>query len=151
MSTASRSSSLFALTTRSHIFGNRCVEFCKTAVASNAITWAEIDQEFQSIQTATERAFNSAVNEPKILERQPLLDSVSAPEARGARGAAVAGADWSYSNRREHKAAKGGAAPKGAAEVMRKHMTTVFDEALGGHSPAGQHAIYLGEDVRHGG
>lgn len=114
-------------------------------MASKAITWAEIDQEFQSIQAATERAFNAAVNEPKILERQPLLDSVSAPEARGARVAAVHGADWSYSNRREHRAAKG------AAEVMRKHMTAVFDEALGGHSPAGQHAIYLGEDVRHGG
>ena len=132
-------------------FTTTFVEFCKTAVASKAITWTEIDEEFQSIQAATERAFNAAVNEPKILERQPLLDSLSAPEARGARGTAVEGADWSYSNRREHKAAKGATATKVAAEVMRKHMTTVFDEALGGHSPAGQHAIYLGEDVRHGG
>lgn len=126
------------------------VEFCKTAVASKAITWAEIDQEFHAIQSATEQAFNAAVNEPKILERQPLLDSVSAPEVRGARGAAGA-EDWSYSNRREHKTKAVAGAPKAPAEVMRKHMTTVFDEALGGHSPAGQHAIYLGEDVRHGG
>lgn len=142
------------------------------------MSWADIDAEFQSIQAATERAFYAAANEPKILERQPLLDSVSAPEMRGARGDGTAGAtttthtgtgsttadggavdclaDWSYSNRRERKAGKGSGptattAKSAPAEVMRKLMTAVFDEALGGHSPAGAHAIYLGEDVRHGG
>jgi hypothetical protein len=34
---------------------------------------------------------------------------------------------------------------------MRKLMTQLFDDALGGHTPAGKHAVYLGEDVRHGG
>jgi hypothetical protein len=36
-------------------------------------------------------------------------------------------------------------------EAMRKHMTTIFDEALSGQTIAGDRVVYLGEDVRHGG
>lgn len=36
-------------------------------------------------------------------------------------------------------------------EAMRKHMTSIFDEALSGKTIAGDRVVYIGEDVRHGG
>jgi hypothetical protein len=36
-------------------------------------------------------------------------------------------------------------------DSMRKHMTKLFDEALGGLTSAGKRVVYIGEDVRHGG
>lgn len=125
-------------------------EFCKLAVSSGAISWSEILTEFENTSASVEKAFDAAANEPKITSREELARTNSAPivPAPGTPGSEER-ALWDYSNQREKKQKSGGKA--GAAEVMRKHMTTLFDEALGGSSPAGEHVVYLGEDVRHGG
>jgi hypothetical protein len=117
-------------------------------VAAGSTTWHEIHDEFVHIQHATEAAFNAAANEPKITSREALEATNSAPEVTAGRPAPSA---WAYSNSRDQKAPAAEGAKAGAPEVMRKLMTQLFDEALGGHTPAGKHAVYLGEDVRHGG
>ncbi len=124
-----------------------CKEFCSFAVSSGAISWSEINDEFQSIHGSIERAFNTAVNEPKIVSREQLVETNSAPAITAASSDPAV-----YSNCRDQ--GRGGAAPGTKAppsDPMRKLMTSVFDEALGGQSPAGNNVIYLGEDVRHGG
>jgi hypothetical protein len=118
-------------------------------VAADAITWPEVLDEFERIQATTEAAFNAAVNEPKITSRVALEQTNSAKEVTGNKPDS---STWSYSNNRDAKPSLGGGtAAAQAPEVMRKLMTQLFDDALGGATPAGKHAVYLGEDVRHGG
>lgn len=125
-----------------------CTEFCKLAVESGAISWSEILAEFEYTATTVEKAFDAAANEPKITSREELVQSNSAPIVSAPVAAGQVPKLFDYSNHREqHAHGKG----KVVAEVMRKHMTALFDEALSGHSPAGDHVVYLGEDVRHGG
>lgn len=84
-----------------------------------------------------------AVNEPKLLARSQLADSNSAPLQPFV---AVISKPPSISSTHQHNS--GGGEVK---ESMRKLMTRVFDEALGGGSAAGDTVVYIGEDVRHGG
>lgn len=119
----------------------------------HATTWADIYKEFDIIQKATEAAFDTAVNEPKITSREDLEATNSAPEHTAGRTDA---SEWEYSQVREQyqqlqlqSQDQGGS--KSTPEVMRKLMTQLYDEVLGGRSPAGAHAVYVGEDVRHGG
>lgn len=116
-------------------------------MSSGAISWSEILAEFESTAASVEKAFDAAANEPKITSREDLASTNSAPIVSAPSTGAEERALWDYSNQREKKQKNG----KAAAEVMRKHMTALFDEALGGTSPAGEHVVYLGEDVRHGG
>ncbi len=140
--------SLPILTSNPKPFFHRFVEFCKLAVESGAISWSEILTEFEATAATVEKAFDAAANEPKITSREDLVQSNSAPIVSAPVAAGQAQKLFDYSNHREqHASGKG----KAAAEVMRKHMTALFDEALSGRSPAGEHVVYLGEDVRHGG
>ena len=123
-------------------------EFCKLAVESGAISWSEILAEFENTANTVEKAFDAAANEPKITSREDLIQSNSASIVSAPVAAGQVPKLFDYSNHREqHAHGKG----KVVAEVMRKHMTALFDEALSGQSPAGDHVVYLGEDVRHGG
>ena len=120
-------------------------------MAHGATSWAEVEAEFTTIAQSVERAFSTAVNEPKIVSRAPLVESISAPEVRATTTTASSDAAAYSNNRSKCSVTSGSGTAAAAAEPMRKLMTGVFDEALGGRSPAGKHTVYLGEDVRHGG
>ena len=128
-----------------------CLEFCKTAVASGSMEWTDIQSDFQSIQTAIEKSFETAANEPKITSNAALIESNSAPVQNNS--STTKPDTWDYSNNRENMylAQKESGKKSPTGEVMRKLMTTLYEEALGGRTPAGEHVVYVGEDVRHGG
>jgi hypothetical protein len=115
-------------------------------VSAGVTDWKTLEGEYAALRAATEAAFNAAVNEPKIKSRDMLVQTNSAPVA-AAPGAAVG----DYSGARKQSVTSAGKKGSTTADNMRKQMTSVFDEILGGRSAAGDRVVYIGEDVRHGG
>lgn len=94
----------------------------------------EVRALFHRLQSTVESAFDQATEEAKVTDRDSLQTSAPLPSARGdTRSVHI---DLHVPN----TGVKG-------REVMRKQMTRVFDEILS-TNPA---AVYLGEDVTHGG
>eukprot|EP01061_Rhynchopus_euleeides_P020168 TRINITY_DN32905_c0_g1_i1.p1 TRINITY_DN32905_c0_g1~~TRINITY_DN32905_c0_g1_i1.p1 ORF type:complete len:771 (+),score=312.17 TRINITY_DN32905_c0_g1_i1:36-2315(+) len=109
------------------------------AVQAGAVTYAELHEMYTTTWAECRKAFDEAVNEPKVTERSVVQATTSQPlwepEEPPARLA-----------RLPPNEANGDHAPKDL-HVMRKHMTRVFDEILAEQSDV----VYVGEDVEHGG
>jgi 2-oxoisovalerate dehydrogenase E1 component len=117
---------------------------CATAVQSGLHTSASLTDRFSTIQACVAKAFDAAVEEPKISDREALLKTNSRPEIpfdkpprAGRWPRPVAFPDKLV----DHKG------DKEKNEVMRKHMTRAFDEVLATNGDT----VYIGEDVMHGG
>jgi len=110
---------------------------CAFAVQQGAATYDELHAMLSEVREQTRAAFDSAATEPKITSRQalmdmnsqPLVDMPPAPAPDSAAGKA--------------RAKRAGAKP----QVMRKNMTSVIQEIL----EENDDAVYIGEDVEHGG
>ena len=90
-------------------------------------------------------AFAIAAAEPKIQSRQAMLDIVSQPLAPLPPPLLAAESEPKEEGKQKGKKKKKTKKMKKA--VMRKHMTSVFGEAL----KADERVVYIGEDVEHGG
>eukprot|EP01060_Flectonema_neradi_P024694 TRINITY_DN3358_c3_g1_i1.p1 TRINITY_DN3358_c3_g1~~TRINITY_DN3358_c3_g1_i1.p1 ORF type:complete len:811 (+),score=186.16 TRINITY_DN3358_c3_g1_i1:62-2434(+) len=105
-------------------------------------TYEELAEMYADTWEKTKKAFDIAVNEPKVTSRNELRDLTSQPlwfpptEADGAKSFINTPPN---SNNKNLK-------PKDK-HPMRKHMTRVFDELLTDN----KECVYLGEDVEHGG
>eukprot|EP00930_Biecheleria_cincta_P013934 TRINITY_DN12192_c0_g3_i1.p1 TRINITY_DN12192_c0_g3~~TRINITY_DN12192_c0_g3_i1.p1 ORF type:complete len:807 (+),score=138.60 TRINITY_DN12192_c0_g3_i1:212-2422(+) len=109
---------------------NPLERLCAQAVAENIYSsWSEISDEFEHTATLAARAFAEAAREPRIQHRSEAFRTAPAPPTANS---APQHAKKSSSGRRA---------------VMRKHMTRVLHETL----ESVPEAVYLGEDVRHGG
>lgn len=108
---------------------------CGSAVAEGITTYGELRDMFEGIRHKATCAFTASVAlDDRIDNRQMLLDRNSAPLVPFTQPAPAA-----------TKAAKAKKAAK--VDVMRKHMTGVFKEALDAYPEL----VYIGEDVEHGG
>ncbi len=112
------------------------------AVAAGVYAPSEINDMIREFQLIVEEAFNAAVNEPKITSREALVHSNSSPLARTASQTTS-----SVAIRTAGEAVASTAQDDNRPEVMRKQMTRVYDEILGTQKDA----VYIGEDVEHGG
>lgn len=97
----------------------------------------EIESLFGSLEREVEEAFNMASEEPKISSREQLIQTNTGPLVM----------DMHPSSRSAMRTVSPSASLSGPKEVMRKHMTRVYDELLTKHKDV----VYVGEDVRHGG
>lgn len=128
---------------------------CSQAISSGLYTAQELLEKFERLQEIVEHAFETAVNEPKIESRETLILSNSAPLHADVLPPPAKDSPYivRYLRRTVDSAAssstKGGALSKDKEppEVMRRHMTRVYDEILTGNKGA----VYIGEDVTHGG
>ncbi len=98
-----------------------------------------------------EEAFDRAISEPKITDRVALVNTNSQPLAAYSTPATppssldIAGLLRHASIADESKFPS--KKPAATSDVMRKHMTKCFEEILGREN----NAMYIGEDVQHGG
>jgi len=98
---------------------------------------ADVLARFDEIDWLTQQAFNDAAVEDRIQTRAEAARGVHPPRAAPS-PASVATASATLAPEK----------PDGVkVDVMRKHMTRVIDETLAENADA----VYLGEDVRHGG
>jgi len=118
---------------------------CARAVEQGVTTYAELLDRFDVLSTMVQDAFDAASLEPKVASREACERFNSQPRApTPGRTASVvrrgvsfeAGADGSPST-----------AEAGAPQVMRRCMTRALDELLSTRP----NAVYIGEDVEHGG
>jgi len=137
---------------------------CELAVAVGATDWNALQRNFDSIRVATQEAFDTAAQEPKVTNRDMLVASNSSPlqqqQQQQQQQAATSSSDSSTgsSNNGFGKSKREGeidlvsaADTQVISNPMRKLMTGVFEEALAGQTAAGNAVVYVGEDVRHGG
>lgn len=114
------------------------------AVQAGIMTYQELVDKYEDIWRKTENAFEVAVKEPKISSRADLIYRNQAPLQNS-----MYVSDPPASRLEEKQSAQRPSilvSGKGG-DVMRKHMTKVFDELLNARNDL----VYLGEDVRHGG
>eukprot|EP00931_Biecheleriopsis_adriatica_P021941 TRINITY_DN14214_c1_g1_i2.p1 TRINITY_DN14214_c1_g1~~TRINITY_DN14214_c1_g1_i2.p1 ORF type:complete len:783 (-),score=164.15 TRINITY_DN14214_c1_g1_i2:115-2442(-) len=106
---------------------------CARAVEEGIFSsWDEIAGEFDNIATIARDAFGRAASEPRLQKREEAYRvAPSPPMSAGCSGT---------TQRPPHE-------KSGRRSVMRKHMTRVLHETL----ESVPEAVYLGEDVRHGG
>eukprot|EP00981_Chlorochromonas_danica_P010016 scaffold2924_cov165-Ochromonas_danica.AAC.3 len=104
----------------------------------------EIDEIFHTLQEEVEKAFDQAVEEPKVSSRESLVASTSGP-LYSLGGASLKMTRHLGEEKEEEKIE--GKTKLGEREVMRKLMTRFYDEAL----DSNKRVVYIGEDVRHGG
>ncbi len=97
----------------------------------------EIEELYHSIQSDVEKAFDIATEEPKITSRESLVETNSAPLVP------LPSLPPTTTIVHQKKSTEANNRP----DVMRKQMTRVFDELLGKYPEA----VYIGEDVQHGG
>ena len=112
---------------------------CALAVERGVFSTQELSQRIQDIQQSVENAFNLAVNEPKITDVVTLQASNSQPLAPVTSSVAL--------KRTTPIVGNYGVAAGIGVDNMRKWMTRLYDEILGSYPTA----VYLGEDVQHGG
>lgn len=112
---------------------------CKQLVDLGIITYEEISAELDHLHEAVRAAFAVAVNEPKIVSRDEILCRNNSKLSSVSNLTKVESA-FERSDDLDSK-------PSSAGFVMRKHMTSVFDEILSKF----KNCVYIGEDVIHGG
>lgn len=113
---------------------------CAQAVALDLVTWPELHDMYSELDEQVGAAFDAAVLEPKLTNREDMIARNSAPMAP----TPVAVAPVETPKDEETTTTK---KRKKKPEVMRKLMTRVVAETLE-TKPA---SVYVGEDVRHGG
>ena len=104
---------------------------CYQAISENLISLNDLSKRFDNFSKIVEESFNQASSEPKLTSRKDLIDRNSAPLTKLPK------------KRGRKKRSEDGEKP----QVMRKHMTRLYDELLT-NSPD---IVYIGEDVQHGG
>lgn len=114
----------------------------------------ELVDKIQGLQRVVEKAFDRAVQEPKISSREALVSSNSSPLVTVASITSTSsGLNGSRKNGQENIVVRspwdttGQKKGPGTGEVMRKLMTRVYDEIL----TQDKDTVYVGEDVEHGG
>jgi 2-oxoisovalerate dehydrogenase E1 component len=117
---------------RSAMEKNALAGACHRAVQEGLTTYEELTAQFEDLSSLILRSFVAASLEPKITSRELCVSRNSQPLAT-----------ISKKRGRPKKDHDSGEKPN----VMRKHMTRVFDEQLGLH----EDLVYIGEDVQHGG
>jgi TPP-dependent pyruvate/acetoin dehydrogenase alpha subunit len=134
------------------------------AVEQGVVSYAELAEEFQKIWGKVQNAFDVAVKEPKITKRSQVNERNNVPLVPLPQHAKVVPQNVQlYDNKPVSKqetvttstipfSSSGAdtsvtAAVNKVPEVMRKHMTKVFDETLQKYS----NCVYIGEDVVNGG
>jgi len=100
-------------------------------------SYSELANRFEEIYQLTDRAFATAITEPKV-NLTEMMERVEAPPA------ILPSSDMKEVPR--NTAEKGDKGKEGR-HVMRKHMNQVLHEVMAKDSSI----VYLGEDVRHGG
>lgn len=147
---------------------NPLLGLCEGLVTAGLYTHSELADRFESTWQMTQQAFEKADQEPKIKTREQVSRWNAAPlqsmEAVSTGSAAKAKklpaqtyikptADSSARNPQQLLAGNvfRGELPERSAEtqVLRKHMTRVFDELLSCEEY--RDVVYIGEDVAHGG
>ena len=101
-------------------------------VAAGGASYPELAEKFERFSRLTEAAFDEAAGEAKITDVGRMVAMNSAPMVEPPAAAVAAVAPTKKQMR---------------PAVMRKHMTSVVAETLDRHPTA----VYLGEDVEHGG
>eukprot|EP01134_Creolimax_fragrantissima_P006074 CFRG6074T1 len=116
---------------------NALAGLCAQAVEAGMFTYPELLKMYNHVGARARRAFDVAVNEPKITSREEIEVATSAPRVHveGEKKKAVFVPERTASTLRKK------------SQVMRKHMTKVIDETL----CANPDCVYIGEDVAHGG
>eukprot|EP00755_Sulcionema_specki_P025692 Sspe_Gene.83899::Locus_55048_Transcript_1_1_Confidence_1.000_Length_2406::g.83899::m.83899/K11381/bkdA; 2-oxoisovalerate dehydrogenase E1 component len=109
------------------------------AVECGVTTWDHLAKMWSETWDSTRKAFDIAVNEPKLTSREEVLRVTSQPLS-------VPEKPPTTLLRSPPMLSAQNAALKDR-HVMRKHMTRVLSEAL----EAEKNLIYMGEDVEHGG
>jgi 2-oxoisovalerate dehydrogenase E1 component len=117
-------------------------QLCAEVVHAGLWTPQELHARMTEIQELTQDAFDKAHVEEKLTSRSDLLKRVSAPLQRMPEPSTTP--STALPNVIPSSVGITGA----AAQVMRKHMTKVFDDAL---ADARKDVVYIGEDVIHGG
>jgi len=110
---------------------------CDDAVRSGGVTYAQLIDKFEEIGKMVEDGFDVASAEPKITNKEMSIERTNmplAPVPRLLRNAEVTDPLT-------------GTVSGARKDVMRKNMTKVIDETLA----TVPNAVYIGEDVQHGG
>ena len=125
--------------------------FLTTAIQCGHLTLQEVAHRAEALVSIIEEAFDRAITEPKITDRGALMNTNSQPIAAYSAPITVlpsldiAGLLRHGSSADEEKFPS--KKPGASSDVMRKHMTKCFEEILGKEN----NAMYIGEDVQHGG
>jgi 2-oxoisovalerate dehydrogenase E1 component len=109
-------------------------------IRSGIYTEEEFQTYFDYQKDIVQKAFDIADQEPKNSSRDYLLQSTTAPLAESSVPLRSSPGIKSFPANNKNQGAE-------RPEVMRKHMTRVFDELLGKYT----NLVYIGEDVQHGG
>jgi 2-oxoisovalerate dehydrogenase E1 component len=107
-------------------------------VHEGLISYSEVLQIFDELKLKIENAFDSAVNEPKLTSRNDLLRRNYAK---------LADVPLNTNSAVYSRIQPTGKQNASTGNVMRKHMTKVYDELLAKN----KEMVYIGEDVVHGG
>lgn len=133
---------------------HRALAFFATAVQAGHVSVPYLAQRMEEIIGLVEAAFETAMNEPKITDRNALVASNSQPldlsnlesHNQGSKGLEIERL-IQYSTSEDPDKNLVGKKAAGSSDLMRKHMTRCFDELLGSRPDM----VYIGEDVQHGG
>lgn len=123
--------------------------FLATAVQSGHVTVPYLADRMSAMIDMIEKSFDIASMEPKINNRVSLIMSNSQP-LDTSNDKSPTDKALHIENLLQHAATSNkltGKKATGSSDVMRKHMTRCFDEAL----EKNRHMMYIGEDVEHGG
>lgn len=112
-------------------------------VAAGVASPAALLSRLQQLEAMTAAAFDKAHQEPKLTSRAELVARVAAPLLHMPLSSTHVG----LSSGQQHVVPAAPGITGAAAQVMRKHMTKVFDDAM----HAAKDVVYIGEDVIHGG
>lgn len=106
-------------------------------VSEGLVTYPELVDLLRNTLEQTQKAFDQAAAEPKIMRREEMLAQTCQPLVQVTKPspAEIIEADSRAGKR------------QGKLDVMRKHMTRFYGEAMETY----RNFVYLGEDVRHGG
>ena len=122
------------------------VDALHLAVQLGIYSSQQLVEMIRHFQHVIENSFDEAVEEPKITSRDDLIASNSRPLVKTHRdGKVLITVRYPWDTTLSPTSAGTGTAER--PEVMRKHMTRVYDEIL----TREKDTVYIGEDVEHGG
>lgn len=125
---------------------NPLADACAVALASNAYSQSELLSRWATIQEAVEKAFDIAVNEPKISSIDQLIADNSVALSRSASKPLSAVRTVTLSSL-STAVNDPNVTAVDRPDNMRKLMTRLYDELL----TQDRTVVYIGEDVEHGG